>query len=77
MLDDETRAAARRLAARYGCSVSEAIRRAVLGHRDTVFGVSDEFRRQRLEALDRLFELFEGHDAEAEIRQRKSEDEFS
>ena len=77
MLDEETRDAARRLAARYGCSMSEAIRRAVLGHRDTVLGVTDEFRRQRLKSLDRLFELFEGHDAEAEIRQRKLEDEFS
>jgi len=76
MLDDETRGAARELAVRYGCSMSEAIRRAVLGHRDTVCGVSEEFRRQRVKTLERLFELFEGHDAEAEIRQRKAEDEF-
>lgn len=76
MLDDKTREAAKELAARQGCSMSEAIRRAVLAHRDTVCGVSEEFRRQRVKALERLFELFEGHDAEAEIEQRKAEDEF-
>ena len=57
--------------------MSEAIRRAVRGHGDSVFGVSEEFRQQRMATLERLFELFDGHDAEAEIRQRKSEDEFS
>jgi hypothetical protein len=76
MLDDETRDAARRLATRYGCSASEAIRRSVLAHRNTVFGVSEEVRQRRLEALERLIELFDGHDADAEIRQLKIEDEF-
>ena len=75
MLDDETRDAAKRLASRYGCSTSEAIRRAVLAHRNTVFGVSEEVRLRRVEALERLITLFDGHDAEAEIRQLKSEDE--
>lgn len=77
MLDDATREAARQLAAEYGCSMSEAIRRAVVAHRDSTQGVSEDFRRQRTQALERLFELFEGHDAEAEIRERKAEDEFS
>ena len=77
MLDDETRDLARKLARHHGCSMSEAIRRAVRGHGDSVFGVSEEFRQQRMATLERLFELFDGHDAEAEIRQRKSEDEFS
>ena len=36
MLDDDVRSAARELAHRYGCSTAEAIRRAVLRHRDTV-----------------------------------------
>ena len=76
MLDDETRDAAKRLAARYGCSTSEAIRRAVLAHRNTVFGVSEEIRRRRVKALERLIELFDGHDAEAEIVQLKAEDEI-
>ena len=76
MLDDETRDAAKRLATRYGCSTSEAIRRAVLAHRNTVFGVSGEVRRRRVKALERLIELFDGHDAEAEIVRRKAEDEI-
>jgi len=76
MLDEETREAARELAARYGCSVSEAIRRAVMAHRDSACGVSEEFRRQRVKVLERLIEMFDGHDADVEIRQRKAEDEF-
>ena len=75
MLDEQTRDAARRLAARYGCSTSEAIRRAVLAHRNTVLGVSEEVRQRRVDALERLIRLFEGHDAEAEIRRLKAEDE--
>ncbi len=76
MLDEETRDAAKRLATRYGCSTSEAIRRSVLAHRNTVFGVSEEVRQRRVKVLERLIELFDGHDAEAEIRQRRAEDEF-
>ena len=34
ILDDESRRAARELALRYDCSLSEAIRRAVVLHRD-------------------------------------------
>lgn len=75
LFDDETREAARQLASRYDCSTSEAVRRAVVCHRDTVFGVSQEARKQRVEALHQLFELFEGHDPEEEIRRLKSEDE--
>ncbi len=75
LLDDETRQAARQLALRYDCSTSEAIRRAVVRHRDAAFGVPAERRRERRRALERLFELFEGHDAEEEIRRLKSEDE--
>ena len=39
ILDDDTRIAARQLALRYDCSTSEAIRRAVVRHRDAVLGV--------------------------------------
>ena len=74
LLDDDTREAARQLASRYGCSASEAIRRAVVSHRNTLFGVPEESRRERVKVLERLVELFDGHDAEAEIRQRKAED---
>ena len=75
LLDDDTRAAARDLAQRYDCSTSEAIRRTVLRHRDTVLGVPASERAERVRLLHRLFELFEGHDAEDEIRRLKEQDE--
>ena len=74
LLDDEVRAAARELAAVYRCSTSEAIRRAVIRHRDAVYGVPASSRQQRRQALKRLFELFEGHDAAEEVRRLKAED---
>jgi hypothetical protein len=73
-MDPETRQAARQLALRYGCSTSEAIRRAVLRHRDFVFGVPAESRNERRKVLDRLFQLFEGNDAEEEIERLKAQD---
>ena len=75
LLDDEVRAAARELANRYGCSTSEAIRRAVLRHRDAVFGIPRSRRRERVQVLNRLFDLFEDHDAADEIRRLKEQDE--
>jgi len=75
MLDDDTRRAAKQLALRYGCSRSEAIRRAVVRHRDAVFGVPARSRQERRKVLDRLFDLFDGHDAEDEIRRLKTQDE--
>lgn len=77
VLDEETLRAARELAHRYDCTISEAIRRAVFPHRDSVVsvvGVRERDRAERMAALRRLFELFEGHDADAEIRRLKSED---
>ncbi len=75
LIDDETRQAARELALRYGCSTSEAIRRAVVRHRDAVFGLPAASRRERRKVLERLFDLFEGHDAADEIRRLKGQDE--
>jgi len=75
MLDEKTRGAAKELAAKYGCSTSEAIRRAVNAHRNTVFGLPEDARRARVEAFDRLCELFEGVDPEEEVRRIKEEDE--
>ncbi len=75
LLDDETRAAARELALRYDCSTSEAIRRAVLRHRETVLGIPPTRRAERMRVLERLFDLFEGHDANQEIRRLKEEDD--
>jgi hypothetical protein len=75
ILDDETRKAARDLAAREGCSLSEAIRRAVIRQREGLFGVDAQGRRRRRKLLERLFVLFEGNDPEEEIRRLKTEDE--
>ena len=73
-MDEESRTAARQLAMQYGCSVSEAIRRAVLRHRDAVLGVPLKSRTERRKVLERLFPLFDEHDAGEEIRRLKSED---
>ncbi len=75
LLDADTRRAARQLALRYGCSTSEAIRRAIVRHRDTVFGVAAETRGERRQVLERLFEVFEGHDAEGELQRLRAEDD--
>jgi hypothetical protein len=75
ILDDDSRKAARELALRYDCTLSEAIRRAVVRHRDAVVGVPAEVRRERTRTLHRLFELFEGNDPRAEVRRLKEEDE--
>ena len=75
MLDEDVRHAARELAHRYGCSVSEAIRRAVLRHRDTVLGIPPARRSERIRTLERLFDLFQDHDPVDEVRRLKEEDE--
>lgn len=75
LFDEDTRKAAKELALRYDCSTSEAVRRAVIHHRNTVFGVSDTRRKERVQALKRLIDLFDGHDADEEIRRLKAEDE--
>lgn len=75
LLDDETRTAAHELAHRYECSVSEAIRRAVTRHRDAIVGIPQARREERVRILEHLFDLFDGHDAEDEIRRLKEQDE--
>jgi len=75
VLDDKAREAARELARRYGCSLSEATRRALIRQRDLEVGVPRERRRERVEALGRLFDLFADNDPRSEIRRLKAEDE--
>jgi hypothetical protein len=75
VLDEETKQAARQLALRCGCSTSEAIRRAILYHRDSVFGVPAASRQERRNNLLRLVDLFKGNDANDEIARLKSQDE--
>ncbi len=74
LLDDETREAARQLARRYHCSVSQAMRRAVIEQRDAVVGLPAARPRERRQALERLFTLFEGHNAAREVRRLKTQD---
>ena len=74
LLDDDTRHAARELALRYGCSVSEAIRRAVIRQRDASLGVPAGTRKERRKVLERLFELFEGNDPAEEVARLKEQD---
>ena len=75
MLDEEARHAAGELAHRYGCSVSEAICRAVLRHRDAVLGIPSAQRSERVQTLERLFDLFQDHDPADEVRRLKEGDE--
>ena len=74
VLDEASQQAARELASHFNCSTSEAIRRALLGFRDLTHGVSAGERRRRLDALYSLIDLFEGHDADEELRRLKAED---
>lgn len=73
-LDERALIAARQLSSRLQVSLSEVMRLALVNYRDQVVGVTPEFRDQRVGDLNRLFDLFEGHDAEAEVRRLKQED---
>ena len=64
----------RRWGAKLNISPSEAVRRALLHYRNEVLGVPADDRRRRTTALDRLFVLFDGHDAAKEIRDLKEQD---
>lgn len=75
LLDEQSRQAAKELASNLDCSTSEAIRIAIVRYRDLTMGVSEAVRDQRKQVLFRLFDLFEGHDADEEIARLKSEDE--
>jgi hypothetical protein len=75
VLDDNSKEAILQLARRYGCSMSEAMRRAVIRQRDAEVGVPRARRQQRVQSLRRLFDLFADNDADGEIRRLKMEDE--
>jgi hypothetical protein len=63
------------LADHYGCPVSDAIRRSLIAHRNSGAGVPKGIRQQRVRVLKRLFEMFEGNDANDEVRRLKMEDQ--
>ena len=75
VLDEITREAARELAHRYGCSTSEAVRRAIVRQRDAVLGVPYARRKERVRILEHLFEQFHGNDPAEEVRRLKEDDE--
>lgn len=75
ILDDESREAARKLALKLDCSTSEAIRRAIISHKDQVFGVPVEARRKRTEVLRQWIELSQDISPEAEVEKLKREDD--
>jgi hypothetical protein len=75
VLDDKAREAARQLAHRYGCSLSEAMRHALVRQRDAELGIPRARRQERIQTLRRLFDLFADNDPRSEIRRLKAEDE--
>jgi hypothetical protein len=74
VLDDKAQEAARQLARRFGCSVSEATRRALVRQRDAEVGVPRSRRREHVRVTRRLFDRFADNDPRAEVR-LKAEDE--
>ena len=74
-LDDNALTAVQDLAHQYGCSTAEAIRRAIMRHRETVLGQPEAGCPERVRHLKHLFDLFEGNDAEEEVRRLKEQDE--
>jgi len=75
MMDDKSLEAARELATHYHVSTSEAIRRAVLAHRDQLQGHPLEVRLERKRQFQMVIDAFEGHDPQEEVRRIKDEDE--
>jgi hypothetical protein len=67
VLDAPSQAALDALTRHYGCSASEAVRRALVQHRDRALGVPEEKRKRRRAALDDLVRLMDGHDWKAEL----------
>ena len=76
VLDEASRQSARRLAARWGCSGSEVIRRALVAQDVAVLGSPRSRRTEKRRLLLRLCDLFDGVDANAEIARRKAEDAY-
>lgn len=76
VLGSQERRAAKRLAARWGVTPSEAIRRALMRVAGEELAEQRERKRkQRLTALDRLIELSTGQDLEAELQRISGERE--
>jgi hypothetical protein len=74
LMDEDSQRAARDLAVRLNCSTSEAIRRAIVGYRDVVVGLSRDVRSKRVGSLRKMIELSKDSDPAAEVKRLKSED---
>lgn len=74
VLDASSQAALDALTRHYGCSASEAVRRALVHHRDRTIGVPEEKRRRRRAALEELVRLMDGHDWKAELERLDEEE---
>lgn len=74
VLDGPSQAALDALTRHYGCSASEAVRRALVQHRDRALGVPEEKRKRRRAALDDLVRLMDGHDWKAELDRLEEEE---
>lgn len=77
VLDEQSEAALEALRKHYGCSASEAVRRALVQHRARTLGVPSDKRKRRVAALRKLVSLMDGNDWQAEIARLKEEDEHS
>ncbi len=74
VLGPAERRAARRLAARWGVTPSEAIRRALLRvANEEVSEYRERRRRHRVAALEQLIKMSDGQDLEAELRRISAE----
>ena len=73
MLDEPARKASRRLAQKLGVSPSEVMRRALALMQAEVVGVSDEDRKKRVAAFERLVDLSAKVDTKTELARLKRE----
>jgi len=76
LLDDDSRRAAKQLAAEMEVTPSEAVRRAIVAYRDQIVGVTAESRKRRVQAFKRAIQIFADNDAEAEVRALKEQDRY-
>jgi len=75
VLDNSSEEALEALTRHFGCSASEAVRRALVNHRDRTLGVPAEKRRRRAAAFEKLVQLMDGTDWQTEIARLKDEDD--
>ena len=71
VLDVGSEEALQALTRHYGCSASEAIRRSLPNHRHRILGVSQDKRRRRVAAFEKLAKLVEGSARPAGLRASK------